>query len=92
MSVLSLISESTSLVYLVGGAFAGGVAWLTKLHWDVSKLKNDVEDATTTLSDYAKQDKGDSERLVRVEEQIKNLTNSNIRIENAVDTLARKLP
>lgn len=92
MSVLSTISESTSLIYLVGGSFIGGVAWLTKLHWDVSKLKNDVEGATTTLADYAKQDKGDSERLVRVEEQIKNLTSSNVRIEQSIDTLTKKLP
>lgn len=92
---MAIINESTlfplGFVITVVSLAVGGVAWLTRLHNDVSTLKNGMNTVDLSLKKEVDQSKLDSDRLIKVEVQLQNVMNAVGEIKQTLAKLEDRL-
>lgn len=94
-TAMAIINESTlfplGFVITVVSLAVGGVAWLTRLHNDVSTLKNGMNTVDLSLKKEVDQSKLDSDRLIKVEVQLQNVMNAVGEIKQTLAKLEDRL-
>lgn len=94
-SAMAIINEATlfplSLVITFVSLAIGGVAWLARLHNDVSSLKNGMNTVDLSLKKEVDQTKLDSDRLIKVEVQLQNVMDAVSEIKSTLSKVEDRL-
>ena len=94
-SAMAIINETTlfplGMVITFITMTVGGVAWLTRLHNDVSSLKNGMNTVDLSLKKEVDQTKLDSDRLIKVEVQLQNVMDAVSEIKSTLSKLEDRL-
>lgn len=94
-SAMAIINEATlfplSLVITFVSLAIGGVAWLARLHNDVSSLKSGMNTVDISLKKEVDQTKLDSDRLIKVEVQLQNVMDAVSEIKSTLSKVEDRL-